>query len=83
MICYALLKLGQTITSDLHRTQLIHLKQALSEKWPEYARSHIKKTIKTTYKIIAGTFSPPALQSTLCSNDYNFFYVTIHNKVYY
>lgn len=37
---YELLKPGQTITRDVYRQQLIHLKRTLAEKRPEYTTRH-------------------------------------------
>ena len=40
MLYYELLKPGETINEERYRTQLIRLKRAIAEKYPEYATRH-------------------------------------------
>ena len=40
VLYYELLKPGETINGERHRTQLIRVKRAIAEKRPEYATRH-------------------------------------------
>jgi len=65
VVYHELLKQSQTITAELYQQQLIHLNNALKNKWPEYAkrhdkvifqhdnaRPHVRKIVKATLKAL-------------------------------
>jgi len=78
------LKLGDSITGDRYRLQLIRLSRALREKWPEYeqrydkvillhdnARPHVAKVVKKYLETLKWDVLPhPPYSPDLALSDY-------------
>ena len=89
---YELLKLTETITGDLYRTQLMRLSRALKDKQPQYkerhdkvilqpdnARAHVAKVVKTYLETLKWEVLPHLPYSPdVASLDYHLFRSMAH-----
>ena len=81
VLYYELLKPGETINRERHRTQLIRLKRAIAEKRPEYAtrhhdnaRTHVAISVKNYLENSGWEVLPhPPYSPDLAPSDYHLF----------
>ena len=92
VVYYELLKLTETITGDRYRMLLMHLSQALKDKWPQYykrhdkvilqqdnARANVTIVVKTCLETLKWEVLPHLLYSLdVASLDYHLFRSMAH-----